>query len=155
MARAPFKLKSGNKSSFKMMGSSPAKQTKIHKIAPEINTSEIWNKANAEYLEKGDESGKIKKEAQAKVDKAVSYNKSRANYLKHVASIAPTPSQSAKSKGTLIDPNNPDVKHDDIIVEPIYGKVNISKPSNRAKRKKEMPSLYERAKRFVRGGWRD
>ena len=66
------------------------------------STEKIWNEANAEYLEKGSKAeSEIKEKANTEVNKAVKYNKSRANYLKYAASIAPTPSQSAKSKGTL------------------------------------------------------
>ena len=55
----------------------------------------IWNKANAEYLEKGSKhESKIKAKAQKKVDKAVSYNKSRSNYLKHAAKISQNTNQS-------------------------------------------------------------
>ena len=99
------------------------------------STDKIWNEANAEYLKKGSKAeSEIKEKANTKVNKAVKYNKSRANYLKYAASIAPTPSQSAKSKGKLTDPNNPDVKHDDIIVDTWGGKVNVSKNA-RKKRK--------------------
>jgi len=116
---------------FKMKGSpmarnfgAPFKQAKI--AGGKKSTDKIWNEANAEYLEKGKaKESEIKQKAQVKVDKAVKYNKSRANYLKRVQAIKPTASQSAKSKGKLIDPNNPGVKHDDIIVDTVYGKVRI------------------------------
>ena len=56
--------------------------------------NKIWNKANAEYLEKGSKhESKIKAKAQKKVDKAVSYNKSRSNYLKHAAKISQNTNQ--------------------------------------------------------------
>ena len=127
MARTPFKLKSGNSPLYKKLGSSPKNIG-----GGEKSIKKITDEGHKEYMEKGSKHfPEIAKKTGEKVQQAKSYNKSRANYLKYAASIAPTATQASKSKGTLIDSNNPNVKHDDIIIDTWGGKVNVSKSARK------------------------
>ena len=166
------------KSGFKMKGSpmqrnfgiSPMKQDErfVNKKGDEFMPDKNVDKIEGKYLKmKGGGDQYINLEESFKADPkrktqylketgdARKYNKAKQNYLNYAKSISPDKKQRKKSKGTLTDPSNPDVRHDDYFAETIIGPVNVSKQLNKARRKANTPSLYDKAKRFVRGGWRE